>query len=159
MAWVEWKSPQGSSSCRNTVETSRKLGKTYLFYLSICYFFIVLMSACVSAESIRRLKFWFFFCNLQFYSMICLNDARGKAIFIEQLSKEYVYIFNHMQCMLLAEKNKFLTFLVKALEIADLRMTVVYWIYQIRKQDKRCQNPLVQDKGGKIHSSHHCRAE
>jgi len=106
------------------------------------------MCVCIFAESIRRLKF-LVFCNLQFYSMICLNDVRGKAIFIEQLSKEYIYIFNHMQCMLLAEKNKLLTFLVKALEIADVRMTVVYWIYQIRRQDKRCQNPLMQYRGGK----------
>lgn len=80
---------------------------------------------CIFAESVRRLKF-LVFCNLQFYNIICLNDVRGKAIFIEQLSKEYIYIFNHMQCMFLAEKNKLLTFLVKALEIADVRMTVVY---------------------------------
>lgn len=54
--------------------------------------FFVVFSVCGSVRRPKCLAFH----NLQFYSIFRLNNLREKAIFIKQLSKEYICFFNHM---------------------------------------------------------------
>lgn len=78
-------SKRASSQLSNRISMKKSLydfGKNYFLF----YFFLIF------AGSVRRPK-CLAFCNLQFYVIICLNNLREKAIFIKQLSKEYIYFF------------------------------------------------------------------